>query len=123
MAGNWIVGLHPDFAEEVEAWMPDVRVEMLAQAGLLAKVGPGLGRPRVDTLNGSKHARMKELRFSAGGGEWRVAFAFDPDRQAVLLVGGDKSGVNQKRFYRSLVAKADARFDDHLAMLGQEKKS
>lgn len=73
MADNWIVGLHPDFAEEVEAWMPDVRVAMLAQAG--------------------------------------------------LLVGGDKSGVNQKRFYRSLVAKADARFDDHLAMLGQEKKS
>ncbi|MCW0183373.1 MAG: type II toxin-antitoxin system RelE/ParE family toxin [Zavarzinia sp.] len=103
--------------------MPDVRVEMLAQAGLLAEVGPGLGRPRVDTLNGSKHARMKELRFSAGGGEWRVAFAFDPVRQAVLLVGGDKSGINQKRFYRSLVAKADARFDDHLAMLGQEKKS
>ncbi|WP_243746526.1 type II toxin-antitoxin system RelE/ParE family toxin [Zavarzinia compransoris] len=114
--------MHAAFAGEVEAWPAEVRVEMLAQAGLLAQIGPGLGRPRVDTLNGSRHANMKELRFSAGGGEWRVAFAFDPRRQAILLVGGDKSGVGQKRFYRSLIATADARFDDHLDALAAEKK-
>ena len=59
---------------------------------------PQAGRPRVDTLNGSRHANMKELRFSAADGEWRVAFAFDTKRKAFLLVAGDKSGINEKRF-------------------------
>ena len=62
---------------------------------------------------------MKELRFSAADGEWRVAFAFDSKRKAVLLVGGDKSGQSEKRFYRELIRKADNRFDAHLA---REKK-
>jgi hypothetical protein len=57
---------------------------------------------------------MKELRFDADGGVWRVAFAFDPKRKAILLVGGDKSGVGKRRFYRALIAKADARFEEHL---------
>ena len=81
---------------------------------LLQKFGPQLGRPRVDTLKGSRHANMKELRFSAAGGEWRVAFAFDPKRKAILLIGGDKSGRGEKRFYRELIRKADNRFDAHL---------
>lgn len=58
---------------------------------------------------------MKELRFDAADGAWRVAFAFDPRRQAILLVAGDKSGGSEKRFYRSLIATADERFDEHLA--------
>lgn len=82
--------------------------------------GPQLGRPRVDTLKGSRHANMKELRFSAADGEWRVAFAFDVRRKAILLVGGDKSGHSTKRFYRELIRKADDRFDAHLAR--QKKK-
>jgi hypothetical protein len=57
---------------------------------------------------------MKELRFSATDGEWRVAFAFDPKRKAILLVAGDKSGVSEKKFYRQLIAQADDRFDAHL---------
>ena len=74
------------------------------------------------TQEGSSHANMKELRFSAADGEWRVAFAFDPKRKAILLVGGDKSGVSQKRFYRELIRKADDRFDAHLARLKQKAK-
>jgi hypothetical protein len=66
------------------------------------------------TLKGSKHANMKELRFEAGGGAWRVAFAFDPKRQAVVLVAGDKRGVAQARFYKALIAKADRRFGKYL---------
>ena len=81
-----------------------------------------MGRPRVNTLNGSRHANMKELRFSAADGEWRVAFAFDPKRRAILLVAGDKSGVSEKRFYRQLIAKADERFDAHLNRLKKERK-
>ena len=80
---------------------------------MLEHFGPQLGRPYVDTLEGSKHANMKELRFDADDGVWRAAFAFDPHRQAVILVAGDKSGISEKRFYRSLIAKADKRFDDY----------
>jgi hypothetical protein len=68
-------------------------------------------------LNGSSYANMKELRFDAADGVWRVAFAFDPKRRAIVLVAGDKAGVNQKRFYRQLVARADTRFKGHLAAL------
>jgi hypothetical protein len=58
---------------------------------------------------------MKELRFAAADGVWRIAFAFDPERQAILPVAGDKSGVAQRRFYKALITKADARFAEHLA--------
>jgi len=64
---------------------------------------------------------MKELRFSATGGEWRVAFAFDPQRKGILLVAGDKSGVSERKFYRELIRKADQRFEAHLARLAKEK--
>jgi hypothetical protein len=56
---------------------------------------------------------MKELRFNSDGGVWRVAFAFDQKRHAILLVGGDKSGVSQDKFYRRLIEIADRRFDQH----------
>jgi hypothetical protein len=62
------------------------------------------------------------LRFGAADGEWRVAFAFDTNRQAILLVAGDKSGVGQERFCRELIRKADTRFDAHLARLKKERK-
>lgn len=84
---------------------------------MLETFGPQLGRPHVDTLKGSKHGNMKELRFEAADGVWRAAFAFDPERRALVLVAGDKSGGSEKRFYRSLIA--DARFDGYLAK--QEK--
>lgn len=92
-----------------------VQDEILARMGLLREFGPMLGRPNVDTLNDSKHANMKELRFKTADGAWRVAFAFDPGREAILLIAGDKSGGSERRFYKQLIAKADARFDVHLA--------
>ena len=57
---------------------------------------------------------MKEIRFRAANGAWRVAFAFDPKRQAVVLCAGDKAGVAQQRFYRMLITKADQRFETWL---------
>ena len=77
----------------------------------------------MDTLNGSRHANMKELRFNVADGEWRLAFAFDPARKAVLLIAGDKSGGSARRFYRTLIRKADERFDRHLARLAKEGDS
>jgi hypothetical protein len=77
---------------------------------------------RSITLKASRHANMKELRFSAADGEWRVAFAFDPRRRAILLVAGDKSGGSEMRFYRELIRRADDRFDAHLARLKRERR-
>jgi hypothetical protein len=116
----WDVLFHDEFDPEFDALPEAVQDELLAHAAVLAQFGPQLGRPRVDTLNGSRHANMKELRFDAAGGVWRVAFAFDSRRHAILLVAGDKSGVSQSRFYRQLIAKADVRFDGHLAGLKQQ---
>jgi hypothetical protein len=99
-----------------------VQDELLARIELLELFGPQLGRPRADTLNDSRHANIKELRFDAADGVWRVAFAFDPNRKAILLAAGDKSGVGEKRFYRQLIDKADARFDAHLAKIKRQKQ-
>ena len=112
---KWEVEFHKDFDPEFDALPDDVQNELRAHALLLERFGPRLGRPRVDTLKGSRHANMKELRFDAADGVWRVAFAFDPKRNAVLLIAGDKSGGGEKRFYRQLIAKADERFDEHLS--------
>jgi hypothetical protein len=112
---KWTVEFHRDFDPEFDPLPDDVQSEVLAHALLLNRFGPLLGRPRVDTFKGSRHANMKELRFDAAGGVWRVAFAFDPKRNAVLLVAGDKSGGGERRFYRQLIAKADESFDEHLS--------
>ena len=119
---TWTVLFHDAFDAEFEALVEALQDELLAHAKLLAAFGPDLGRPTVDTLKGSRHTNMKELRFSWNGQVWRVVFAFDPQRQAILLVGGDKGGADQRRFYKRLLAVADARYDDHLVTLSQSTK-
>jgi len=119
---TWQVLFHEEFEAEFDALPEDVQDELLAHARLLQQFGPQLGRPRADTLSGSRHANMKELRFEAADGVWTVAFAFDPNRKAILLVCGDKSGGSEKRFYRQLIEKADARFSAHLARIKKEKE-
>lgn len=96
--------------------------EVAAKVGLLKMLGPRLGRPHADTLKGSKHKNMKELRADTKDLVMRIAFAFDPDRNAILLVAGDKGGVSQARFYKQLIARADALFDAHLADLRRRKE-
>lgn len=114
---SWRVLFHPEFDIEFQALDEAVQDELLAHAKLLQDYGPNLGRPTVDTLKGSKHPNMKELRFSWMGGVWRVAFAFDTKRDAILLMAGNKGGADQRRFYRTLIATADVRFDEHLSAL------
>lgn len=118
----WNVEFHDAFEVEFLAFEQTVQDALLAVAKLLADYGPRLGRPHADTLKGSKHANMKELRFEASDGEWRAAFAFDPERKAILLVAGDKSGGSEKRFYKQLIAKADLRFSAHVESLKAVKK-
>jgi hypothetical protein len=118
---QWVVGLHDDFVPEFDELGDIVKDELVAVMRALEITGPHLSRPHADTLNGSRHANMKELRFAAENGVWRFAFAFDPQRQAIVLCGGDKSGGGEKRFYKRLIAKADDRFDAHLAGLKDVK--
>ena len=119
---TWTVVFDDAFDKEFEALEDELQDELLAHAKLLAEFGPLLGRPTVDTLKGSRHSNMKELRFSWSGQVWRVAFAFDPLRQAILLVAGDKGGVDQRRFYKRLLSVADDRFDNHLSTLSTAGK-
>ena len=112
--------------ETFDAWFADVgevaQAEVIAKVELLKLLGPQLGRPHADTLKGSKHSNMKELRADTADKVLRIAFAFDPERQAILLVAGDKAGVGQKRFYKQLIAKADKLFADHLARIEAKQK-
>ena len=122
---TWEVAFGEEFEREFEALPQPVQDELLASAKLIGVFGPQLGRPHADTLNDSSFANMKELRFDANDGVWRVAFAFDPERKAILLVAGDKSGGSEKRFYRALIGKADKRYQRHLdiqALARKEKK-
>jgi hypothetical protein len=119
---EWDVNFHDDFIPEFNGMDMDVRRGLWAATLALERSGPKTGRPHVDTLHGSRHANMKELRFKAKSGNeiWRAAFAFDPLRCACLLVAGAKQGKSESEFYRQLIRVADERFDDHLAKLMNE---
>ena len=120
---SWAVAFDNAFSLEFDALPAAVQDELFAHLKLLEVAGPRLGRPTVDTLKGSRHANMKELRFNAANGVWRVAFAFDPRRRAILLVAGGKSGVGEATFYRTLIAKADKRYAAHLKALGSGSRA
>lgn len=108
--------------EEVEAWFLDlcesdpVSADRITEAiDLLADHGPALGRPAVDRLKRSRYHNMKELRpGSSGTTEIRLIFAFDPRREAIILVAGDKSGA-WEQWYAEAIPLADARYDAYLA--------
>jgi len=104
--------------DEFQTWLESLDQEtynrVLAAADILREEGPSLGRPLVDTVKGSRFANMKELRPPAPGRKTiRVLFVFDPDRQAILLVGGDKTN-NWEKWYTRNIPVADARFARHL---------
>lgn len=109
---EWTVLLDDDF----ESWLLEqtqvVRVGIASRITLLAKAGPALGRPHVDTLAGSTLTNLKELRIQIQGDPWRVLFVFDPKRQAIILVGGNKRG--DKRWYRKNIPIAEERYRRYL---------
>lgn len=119
----WRVEFHAEFLSEFTRLAPAVQDEIAALAETMKVIGPLMKRPASDRLAGSAYANMKELRFTADDGVWRVAYAFDPERKAILLVAGDKSGISQRRFYRALIRKADERFARHLAELEPRRKN
>jgi len=112
--------------EDFDAWFKSLseteQEEIYAVIGLLKVMGPQLKRPHADTLGGSIYANVKELRANTAGAALRMAFAFDPLRTAILLTGGDKSGVSQRRFYKQLIAKADKLYGLHLEKINRRMK-
>ena len=94
------------------------RTNVLAALMVLREHGPQLARPYADTVYGSTHANMKELRIQSKGRPLRTLFAFDPQRTAIILCAGDKAG-NEKRFYKQLIPLADRIFTEHLEQFTQ----
>ena len=111
---KWVVHFHPDFESEFDELPVRVQTRLLWTLKNISEAGPRLGRPFVDTLYGSSFPNMKEIRVQIDNAYWRFAFAFDPERNAVVLVGGNKGGETQDRFYRWLIRLADKRFMDWL---------
>jgi hypothetical protein len=114
-----------EFTEEFEEWWDGLTEEeqdsVAARVELLERHGPNLGRPHADVVHSSRHTNMKELRIQHAGRPYRVLFAFDPARRAILLVGGDKTGND--RWYEEFVPVADRLFDEHLAALKREEQT
>ena len=111
-----------EFTDEFAAWWESLteaeQSDLDASVQLLVDRGPQLGRPYVDTVKGSRHPNMKELRTQSKGDPLRTFFAFDPRRSAILLIGGNKTG--DKRFYDRMTPIADDLYDIYLEELRQE---
>jgi hypothetical protein len=111
-----------EYTNEFELWWrgltADEQADVSASVELLELHGPQLGRPHVDTIKGSCHPNMKELRTQSGGKPLRTFFAFDPRRSAILLIGGDKTG--DKRFYDRMLPIADNLYDEYLEEIKKE---
>lgn len=113
--------LHPAVDEWQQALDDGSLQQFFAAIRELQENGPALARPLADTVKGSRHRNMKELRpGSSGRSEIRVLFAFDPARQAILLVAGDKAG-QWKQWYKRAIPLADDRLDEHIEQLRRER--
>jgi hypothetical protein len=111
-----------EYTEQFEGWWERLteaeQIDVAAVVGLLEAQGPYLGYPYSSAITTSRHAHMRELRIQHAGRPYRVLYAFDPRRTAILLIGGDKTG--DERWYTRFVPRADALYDAHLITLRQE---
>ncbi|WP_040669233.1 type II toxin-antitoxin system RelE/ParE family toxin [Nitrolancea hollandica] len=115
---GWEVEYTDEFGEWFSALDESAQDAIVAAVEVLEERGPGLGRPLVDTISGTRYPNMKELRPLVGN--IRILFAFDPRRCAILLIGGDKTGRWQQ-WYEEMIPKADRLYDEHLEILRKEK--
>lgn len=116
----YTVNASEEFTEWFSAQEKALRRTIAAHIGLLEEHGPQLRRPHADTLEGSRLSNLKELRVQHRGEPYRILYAFDPERQALLLIGGNKTG--DKRWYQRMIPLAEAIFERHLESLGKEKR-
>lgn len=114
----WEVEYTDEFGQWWETLSAAEQASVEASVSLLEQFGPNLSRPHADTVNGSRHSNMKELRTQCRGRPLRTFFAFDPRRCAILLIGGDKTG--DSRFYERMIPIADELFDEYLREIQEE---
>lgn len=103
----WKVVSVPEYEDWFKQLDDDSRKAISAKVEVLIEYGPELSRPHADTLKGSRISNLKELRANTEAHIYRIAYCFDPERKAIILTAGDKKGKNEKRFYKSLIAKAE----------------
>ena len=114
----WEVEYTDEFSQWWETLTLSEQASVEASVRLLAMLGPRLSRPHAETVKGSRFSNMKELRTQCKGRPLRSFFAFDPRRNAILLIGGDKTGDD--RFYERMVPLADKLYDEYLQELREE---
>ena len=117
---EWDVEYTDEFGEWWESLTEAEQEDVAAVVELLEQKGPQLSYPHSSSINGSRHAHMRELRIQHAGRPYRTLYAFDPRRTAILLIGGDKTG--NKRWYEEYIPQADRLYDEHLQALEQESK-
>jgi hypothetical protein len=114
-----------EYTDEFGKWWDSLREteqeDVAAVVELLEEKGPLLPHPYSSGINGSRHAHMRELRIQHAGKPYRILYAFDPRRMAILLIGGEKTGNN--RWYDQTIPLADRLYDEHLETLRREKKA
>jgi hypothetical protein len=110
-----------EYTDEFEGWWSEISEDeqdsVAAKVELLERLGPQLPHPHSSGIQGSRHSHMRELRIQHQGEPYRVLYAFDPRRMAVLLIGGCKAGDD--RWYDKMVPVADNLYDEHLKEIGQ----
>ena|SRR5262249_59911778 len=111
-----------EYTDEFEEWWSSLAEEeqedIAASVGLLEEMGPRLPYPHSSGIQSSKHGAMRELRVQHKGRPYRVLYAFDPRRTAMLLIGGDKTGDDG--WYDRYVPIADRIYDQHLVAIQKE---
>jgi Uncharacterized protein conserved in bacteria len=116
---NWEILVTDVYEEWFLDLTDDEKVDVQAMIDVLEIKGPNLGRPQADTIKGTKKVKnLKELVIQHAGKPYRVFYAFDPKRRAVLLCGGRKDGAKDKQFYKQMVPLAEAEFAEHLKSEG-----
>ncbi|MGH9845166.1 MAG: type II toxin-antitoxin system RelE/ParE family toxin [Blastocatellia bacterium] len=115
---EWQVEFTDEFEQWWEALTEDEQESVAASVGLLQELGIHLSFPHSSGINGSKHSQMRELRVQHKGDPYRILYAFDPRRAALLLIGGNK--VGDDRWYETFIPIADKLYDEHLAQLKKE---
>ncbi|WP_105659476.1 type II toxin-antitoxin system RelE/ParE family toxin [Cronobacter dublinensis] len=118
---TWTVIFTPHFYTWYQQQPEGLQDRIAALLWNLRHSGPLVGRPLVDTIKGSRIPNLKELRVQYGGSPWRVFFAFDPTRQAVVLCTGNKRG--HKDFYKTLITQAETAFFQHLQIMESKNEN
>ena len=118
---TWDVEFTDEFGEWWDGLGEAEQAAIDSSVRLLIDRGPDLPFPHSSSIKSSKHSNMRELRVQRGGRPYRILYAFDPRRSAILLLGGDKTGND--RWYEEHVPIADRLYDEHVAQLKREGAS